>query len=561
MRSASVSLLLPLVVALASCSGSAEKPTLASKTGRAEINISIVGTNDLHGHIEMLPLLGGYLKVLRQEHDVVLLDGGDMFQGTLESNLREGAPIVEAYNLLGYAAVTIGNHEFDFGPVGEDATVSRPEQDPRGALKARAAQADFPFLAANVFAQDTQAAVSWPNVRPTTIITAAGVQVGIIGVTTFETPQVTLPANFLGLVMAPLAEVIAFHAKSLRAQGAKVVVVAAHAGGSCSDFGDSHDLSSCKPDAEIFDVAQALPLGSVDVIVAGHTHRGLAHTVNGIAIIESYARGVAFGRVDLRVGKGGKVEIVELHSPQLLCSEGKGPDCKVADYEGKPVQSDAEIRVVALQAEKNAEATRARQLGTEILSPLLRSRSEASALGNLFVDLMLAAMPTADVAINNGGSLRADIPAGPLRYGDLFEAMPFDNHFALVTLRGETLRKLLAENLTSEHGILSIAGMRATAECVAGQLVVKLRRDDGSEIKDQDLLKLATSDFLASGGDGLLGSEGLKPEKIELDGGPLIRDAMAARLSSIAKIELTAALFDPKNLRIKLPGPRPLRCD
>jgi 5'-nucleotidase len=72
-----------------------------------------------------------------------------MFAGTLPSNLGEGAAAVRAYALLGYAAIAIGNHEFDFGPIGPATPARTPSDDPRGALRARAAEAPFPFLDAN----------------------------------------------------------------------------------------------------------------------------------------------------------------------------------------------------------------------------------------------------------------------------------------------------------------------------------------------------------------------------------------------------------------------------
>ena len=79
-----------------------------------------------------------------------------------------------------------------------------------------------------------------------------------------------------------------------------VVVVTAHAGGMCRSFKDIDDHSSCRKGQEIFAVANALAPGTVDVIVAGHTHAGVAHRINGIAVIESFANGRAFGRVDIR---------------------------------------------------------------------------------------------------------------------------------------------------------------------------------------------------------------------------------------------------------------------
>ena len=81
---------------------------------------------------------------------MLLVDSGDMFQGTLESNLGEGAAVVRGYNALGYTAAAIGNHEFDFGPAGPAHVPGDSGADPRGALKARAREARFPFLAANL---------------------------------------------------------------------------------------------------------------------------------------------------------------------------------------------------------------------------------------------------------------------------------------------------------------------------------------------------------------------------------------------------------------------------
>ena len=102
-----------------------------------------------------LALLDGYIGNLRAARArdggaVLLLDAGDLFQGTLESNLNEGAIVISAYNAMRYDAAAIGNHEFDFGPVGPATFAESPQDDPLGAIKARATQARFPFLAANI---------------------------------------------------------------------------------------------------------------------------------------------------------------------------------------------------------------------------------------------------------------------------------------------------------------------------------------------------------------------------------------------------------------------------
>ena len=146
--------------------------------------------------------------------------------------------------------------------------------------------------------------MAWSNVRPSVIVEAAGVTIGIVGVMTIDALQSTIAANVAGLRIAPLAPTIAEQATKLRASGVDVVMVAAHAGGRCERFERTDDLSSCEDNAEIFRVARALPPGLVDVIAAGHTHAGLAHRVNGVTIVQPLSRGQAFSRADILFDRG-----------------------------------------------------------------------------------------------------------------------------------------------------------------------------------------------------------------------------------------------------------------
>ncbi|MES1210018.1 MAG: metallophosphoesterase, partial [Pseudomonadota bacterium] len=173
---------------------------------RGRVTLSVLGTNDLHGHLESLPIFGGFVANLRRVRAqdggaVVLVDAGDMFQGTLESNLNEGAAVVRAYAALGYAAVALGNHEFDYGPAGP--AVTDRDHDPRGALRARAAEAPFPFLDANLVETATGRPPAWTNVVPGVLREVDGVELGIVGVTTIGTARATLAANFAGLAVTP----------------------------------------------------------------------------------------------------------------------------------------------------------------------------------------------------------------------------------------------------------------------------------------------------------------------------------------------------------------------
>lgn len=504
----------------------------------APIEISIVGTNDVHGRVASLPILGGYMSALRaaRRGRVVLVDAGDMFQGTLESNPNEGAAVVEAYRALRYDAVAIGNHEFDYGPVGEDAIVRKKNpsggsaaaasppgsDDPRGALKARAAQAAgaFPFLAANILEDGKP--VAWPNVKPSALVTLeSGVTVGVIGVTTVSTPKTTIRANVEGISIAPLAESITREAGTLRAQGANIIVVAAHAGGECKKLDAPDDLSSCVDRSEIFEVARALPQGSVDVIVAGHTHKGIAHRVAGIPIIESISNGAMFGRVDVTWDPAAKrVVSAKIHEPTRI-------EAGVL-YEGRKVEPSPEVARTVAPAIEKAAARRAAPLGAALAAAFETKYREESSLGNLLTTLMLDLEPRADAALTNGGGLRVDLPAGPLTYGSLYDTLPFENRLARVTMTGAALAELFRKNLASARGIFSVAGVRVVARCAASGLIVKLEKEGrkggkAKPIADNDRLLLVTSDFLATGGDDFAG-----PESVSIDeGAPPYRDDLA----------------------------------
>ena len=153
-----------------------QRPAAAPGGATGRVTLSIVGTTDLHGRVFPddgrggLALLGGYLRNLREARAadggaVLLLDAGDTFQGGIASDISEGALVVDAYNALGYDALAIGNHEFEYGAI-ETASGDGGTPDMRGALKAAAARARFPFLAANLIDTATGRRVEWSNVRP-----------------------------------------------------------------------------------------------------------------------------------------------------------------------------------------------------------------------------------------------------------------------------------------------------------------------------------------------------------------------------------------------------------
>ncbi len=473
------------------------------------VTITVVGLNDIHGQLNASATNGGlvgisaYVNALRlaRESDggaVLVVDAGDMWQGTLESNLVEGVTLVEAYDELGVAAAAIGNHEFDFGPAGPKAIPIDPGDDPRGALRARAREAGFPLLAANLVDEETGLPVSWTNVRPSHMVEVAGVRVGIVGVTTEYALATTIAANTTGLRVTPLAAAIEREARRLRADGAALVVVVAHSGGRCGETSDPRDTSSCDMRSEIVSVADKLEPGLVDHIFGGHEDYEIAHVFSGTSVTTNLKSAASFGRVDFRIDRLGGTRIERtVYPPQPNALPL--PDA----YEGHPLEPDDGVRAVAAKAADLAAELRERGVGVVLEEAFPLTRDMESALFNLVTEALLDSFDV-DIAIHNvRGGLRAGLPAGELTFGAVYEMFPFDNIASVHDISGRDLRRVIAVQSLRDRPT-GFAGMRAFVDCANGRMDVRLLRDDGSDIGDDDRVTILANDFLAMGGDDIL---------------------------------------------------------
>ncbi len=537
--------------------------------------LEILGTTDRHGHVEATEghggaaLLGGYLANARKAAPgrVLLVDAGDLFQGTMVSNLGEGQAVVRAMNALGYQASALGNHEFDFGPVGPHAIAKEAvedsrgaaKEDPRGALKARIAEAHFPILSANVVGEN----VPW---KKWALVTVGGIKVGVVGGTGEDLFRTTIKPNLVGLRVEPLAASVSAAAAEARKAGAQVVVAVVHAGGSCmrrSTILSSEspgDLAGCEQHSELFKLARELVArarrgegGKVDALFGGHTHKAFTAVVDGLPVAQPLASAMELAEIDLELTDGkptGRFR-VEPNTPHIAGGR----------YKELPVAAHVAIDATFAEDVARAAKQRAAPIGVTLPNGIARAFARESALGNLVADLMREATH-ADLGLTNGGGLRADLPSGPLTYGALYEALPFDNRLATVEVDGASLRRMVTRNLQADRGILSISGGRVTARCTPAGLRVDLMMDGGQPLDDARRYRVGTSDFLALGGDdfGPLAAQ-LQP-KIEDD--VTLRDLVAAGLVRLAKNGLLAGndprFWDPAHRRMDLPSERPVRC-
>lgn len=458
---------------------------LPVSTGRT---LRVIATNDFHGSFEPRPDSAGVRRggaayvatmIARARAECgaqttctsVLLDGGDMFQGTAPSNRTYGATVVDLYNTLGYSAAALGNHEWDWG---------------RDSLRARMRQAHYPVLGANVRFADGRD-VDW--IPDDTLLTVGSTKVGVIGVSTVETPRTTMAVNVADLRFVDPVPIVNERARALRARGADAVVVVAHAGAFC-------DRTPSEPtcNGEIIDLARGIT-ERVDAIVSGHTHSLVNTHVNGIAIVQARSHGRDVGVVDIPLN-GGQATIA------------------VRDVMADSVAADANVESLVHRVVAAVAAEMSRPIA-QVAEPLRRSGRQY-ALGNLIADAQRAA-GRGDVAVMNNGGIRADLQAGQATYGSLFEVQPFGNTLYRLTVRGRDLRAYLERLVGRDEINAHVSGVTIVylPAKPSGSRISTVTMADGRPLRDDATYTLVLSNFLVGGGDGLgLASGALKTEPL-----------------------------------------------
>lgn len=534
--------------------------TSCATSPRPLTRIVIVGTTDVHGWFAGHGQYGGvavlqsYVNALREENPnrVVLVDSGDLFQGTFESNFFEGEPVIIAYNAMGYSAAAVGNHEFDYGPAGPDSIVRTPGEDPLGALKRDASLAKFPFLSANTTEKATGKSPSW--LEPYTMVDVDGVKLGIIGLSTPDTPNVTVASNVASLNFGDPVPATIDAARTLRAQGADAVIVIAHMGGRCSDTRDVRDVSTCNPHEEAMQFLERLPAGTVDAYFAGHTHQQMRQFVNGVPALQALAYSQEFSALDLYVDRErhrvdrSKTTMrpitmicAEVYAGTERCDPRSAPAGAALvprTFLGRTIAPDATIAATIKPYLDRVAAKRNERIGVTAAAPFTRNNQAESAIGDLTADTLRIALGT-DMAFMNSGGIRAGLRAGELLYKDVYEVSPFENYPAILTLTGAQITQLLRLTTSGDRGIMQVSGLRYTFDAAKDMdkapaersRLVSVTLPDGSPIDPAKTYRVAMPDFLAMGGDGFLPVTSTLPaDRVTIMHDPPLHDLFATLL-------------------------------
>lgn len=469
---------------------------VATAYAQEPYRLTVLHTNDTHSHHE--PQRNGdggvarqaaVLKQIRAEGgNVVLLDGGDRFTGTLFHKYYQGQENVKLMNALGYDAMSLGNHEFDNG---------------LDVLSQFADLAEFAILAANVEAGDDLSQLS--NIAPSVVVEVGGEKIGLIGLVTAETPEITI--NFEGKNKITwrddYAAVVNAEAEKMVAEGVNKIILVTHIG-----LG--------------VDSAVAAELKNVDVIVGGHSHTLLSDeykeagehnypvTVEDadgqpVYIVQAGDRTRYLGRLDLEFDAEGTV--TRARGDVILLSRYITPDPDMqamVDELAKPINALKETPVAGIDEQV---------VNSSVLLSNQDCRHQECAIGNLIGDA-LRAETGAQIAIMNGGGIRAGIDEGPITIGEVLTVLPFGNTVATLKLSGADLQAAL-ENGVSRIGAGSgtgrfpqVSGLRysfdASQEPGSRITAVEVQQEDGSyaALDPTTEYSIVTNNFMRTGGDG-----------------------------------------------------------
>lgn len=429
--------------------------------------LTVMHTNDMHGFFNYGKYDGMGAALLKAKIDEVraltdnslLLDGGDALQGHNLVTLSEGENGVTIMEALGYDAMGIGNHEFDYGSA---------------QLEALMAMNDVPMLSANIKKADNT-----DFATPYMIKEMDGYTVGIFGLSTPETVYKSHPDNTVGLTFADPTETAQAMVDELKDQ-VDIIIALAHIG----DEGD-YTASSIATTVE-----------GIDLIVDGHSHStyedGLK--VGDTLIVQAAEKTKNLGMARFAI-KDGEVVASTAYMFTKAEAENYTPDADVAAIIEEINTANADIL-------EEVVATAPYVLDGEKADV----RTGETNLGNMITEALLD-ISGADVALTNGGGIRSSIAEGEVTKGDILTVLPYGNTVRVIELTGADIIAAIENGVDSypeaKGAFPHIAGMTVEfdASLPAGERVVKIMIGD-AELDEAATYTMATNDFLVAGGDG-----------------------------------------------------------
>jgi 2',3'-cyclic-nucleotide 2'-phosphodiesterase (5'-nucleotidase family) len=479
--------------------------------GDARTLVPIVGLTDFHGQLDPTTYsmdglnvsVGGsaQLATMFDEEIAQFKDGAFLFASgdnvgasPANSGLLQDKPAIDVENAWGLMATSYGNHEFDYG-------VTR--------LLEHQARAHFPFLGANIVDANTLQNPDW--VQGTHVFTYGNTRVGVIGIDLKETPELVSAGATAGLKFLDEIDTIKKESEKLRKQGVKIQVVLIHQGTTTGT--NAVDGNAAVPWAgPIMTIVNGIQDTSVDVVLAGHTHRVSNLMVGRILVAEGINAGASYSVVQMII-----------HDQDV---EWAGAATRIAKNLG--VAKRADVQAIIDDANAQTAVLRNQVIGTQQFDiKRAPTRLFESAMGNMVTDAMRLKYPGVDAAYTNSGGLRADLNCAPpsageqpceITWGEMFSVLPFGNRTVILTLTGAQLEQAFVNgftpfcdpNFTGGTGRFpQVSGLKVTFACngttpaVTGMWKTPQGiNGPATPIGPTDSVRFVTNDFMFTGGDG-----------------------------------------------------------
>ncbi|MDD6248112.1 MULTISPECIES: bifunctional metallophosphatase/5'-nucleotidase [Desulfovibrio] len=470
-------------------------PARHASPAEGALSLTILHTNDTHSHIAGInkygnacfddtDCRGGLARIATairtaksRSDNIIALDAGDQFQGTLFYSVNKWPMLAELDQHMPYDAMTLGNHEFDEGCL---------------ELTRFLAALSFPVLAANL-----KPAKGCPmlkgNYAPYTLLTVRGQKVAVVGIANNEVVSLAAacPRTFFEDTAACLQRTV----KDLEAQGVKHIIALTHIG-----------LSE--------DRKLARSVDGVDIIVGGHSHSYLGpdSEEGPYPIIERSPSGQPVLVVTAKRAAQYLGELNVIFDAQGVPLRWNGGARELA----APKPRDAETSALVQKYATSLDEFRNHKVGSHHLSlpdGIDACREDDCLGGSLIADAMLEyARPFGgQVALCNGGSVRAALPAGDISRGDLLSVIPFGNTLVMREITGERLLAALEHGVSEEGGqgprLLHTAGLRYVVDAArpAGSRIVRAEildeKDTATPLDLKARYVIVTIEYLARGGD------------------------------------------------------------
>jgi len=413
--------------------------------------------------------LAAYFNYFRRRNPAgtVVLDAGDILCGAPIINLTRGEPVVDIVNLFGYDALTLGNHEFDYG---------------RDIMRVTLARARFPLLCANIVERATNALLDY--VQPYLFIEKQGVKIGVLGVTTAYTPYMVKAASFAPFAVLDPVAVCNQYIPEMKQAGADLIVVLGHLPGTVAADGTTS--------GELFRVAAEVP--GIDILFGGHNPGDVAVMHGRTCISKTGFSALSIGHIQIAFDR---------QTRQFECRLNEIVPVMRGTLPVEPSAAVAQAVQVAMQP---FQAVLDEVLGTAV-DELRVARAGEFALGDFFTDCIKEAVG-AEIGLMNSTSCFGYMPAGPITAEMIMWVMCFNDHLYRGPMTGAQLSAMLELTYDETHrvlnGDLQVSGLMVVVDSALpiGQRVLSLTLADGTPLEPEAVYWVGTTAYIAGGGNG-----------------------------------------------------------